>query len=175
MSDGTSEDRYLFVVSYDDDAERKRAEYLFNNWDDGDIERPDGLVRVTRSVDHDEIYEQLITKVPKDQIESYALDPVEADADPETVTVERAVNAPVQSVESFLDYVFSKRKAVLQSAEHNEYEVYTKKGRADVQYSLTESDGQTTVRVRVDGYPPAPSFLAEFFRDELDEYSTSQQ
>jgi len=64
---------------------------------------------------------------------------------------------------------------VLQSASRNEYEMYTKKGRADVSYTLRESDsGTVTVGVRVTGVPPAPSFLADFFETELSEYAASQ-
>lgn len=175
MTDVPDSEKHLFIVSYDDDSERKRVEYLFKNWDEGEVEHPDGLVRVTSGVDHDELYEQLVTKVPADQIESYRLSSVDTELEPESITVERTIQAPQAPVESFLNYVLSKRKAVLQSADRNEYEVYSKKGRADVRYSLSGGDEETTVRVRIDGYPPAPSFLSDFFREELDEFSASQQ
>jgi len=63
---------------------------------------------------------------------------------------------------------------VIQSAARNEYEVYTKKGRAEVSYTLNEADNQIIVRININGYPPAPSFLAEFFKTELTDYATSQ-
>lgn len=167
--------QYLFVVDYEDETERKRVEYLFNNWDEGKIARPDGVTRVAAGVDHDELYQQLLTKVPEDRVDTYELSTVDADVSPETVTVERTVTAPRAPVESFLEYVLSKRKAVLQSEARNEYELYTKKGRAEVRYTL-ESDGiETSVRLRITGYQPAPSFLGEFFGEELDEFSASQQ
>ncbi|MFB6151304.1 MAG: hypothetical protein ABEJ40_05805 [Haloarculaceae archaeon] len=171
------DDRYLFVVDYEDDAERKRVEYLFNNWDDGDVEKPSGLVRVADGVDHDELYEDLVGKVPADQVASYRLEPVEPDVTTERYTVEQSVDAQADAVESFVEYMLSKKKAVLQSAARNEYEVYTKKGRATVTYGV-DGDGDggtTTVTVRVDGYPPAPSFLADFFETELADYANSQQ
>ena len=172
---GSREHTYLFVVSYDDDAERKRVEYLFNNWDDGDVEKPEGLVRLATGVDHDDLYEKVVSKVPSDQVDSFELDPVDADVDSERRIVEQSVNAPVDAVESFVEYVFSKKKAVLQSPSHNEYEVYTKKGRATVSYDLSEESGTTTVTITVDGYPPAPAFLGEFFETELADYAASQQ
>ena len=171
----TGEDAYLFVVSYSDDAERKRAEYLFNNWEDGEVESPDGLLRIASSVDHDELYERLVGKVPEDRVESFRLEPIEADVDPERHTVKQTVDAPPETVETFVEYVLSKKKAVLQSATHNEYELYTKKGRADVTYSLDETDGRTQVMVTVEGYPPAPAFLADFFETELSDYARSQE
>lgn len=173
-ADDASDDEYLFVVGYEDDAERKRVEYLFNNWDDGEITKPSGLVRVGQSVSHDELYEDLIAKVPEEQVQSYRLEPVETDVTPETLTVEQSIDAPADAVETFVEYMFSKKKAVLQSAPHNEYEVYTKKGRADVTYRL-DDDGETTdVTVTITGHAPAPGFLADFFQTELEAYADSQ-
>ena len=175
MTGDSTEDTYLYVVAYEDDAERKRAEYLFNNWEDGEVSAPDGLVRKASGVDHEELYESLIGKIPPDQVEAYRLEPADTDVKQDRHTVEQTVNAPQDAVESFVEYILSKKKAVLQSATRNEYEVYTKKGRADVSYRLSESDGDTRVQVQVEGYPPAPEFLAEFFETELSDYAQSQK
>lgn len=168
------ESAHLFIVRYDDDTERKRVEYLFNNWEDGDIENPSGLVRIARDADHDALYEQLISKVPEEQVSSYRLDAIEPDVTPETAVVEQTIHTAGEAVETFVEYMLSKKKAVLQSAAQNEYEVYTKKGRADVSYRLTTDDGTSTVTIRITGYPPAPDFLAEYFRTELESYAASQ-
>ncbi|MDB2245243.1 hypothetical protein PM076_14890 [Halorubrum ezzemoulense] len=174
-SGSTDEYEHLFVVEYEEDTERKRVEYLFNNWEEGNITRPDGIIRITSDVDYDDLYEQLLTKVPEEQITSYELARSEPTVDKQTKRIERTINAPMDTVESFLNYVFSKRKGVVQSAEHNEYEIVTKKGRADVRYTLSEDDGTTTTRIIIEGYEPTPSFLSEFFEKELDEFSASQQ
>lgn len=175
MPEDTDEDAtYLFQVEYGGDAERKRVEYLFNNWDDGEVEKPDGLVRIASDADHDELYETLVTKVPEDQVTSSRLEPVEADISKEVTTVEQDVDAAEGAVESFVEYMLSKKKAVLQSPANDQYEVYTKKGRAEVRYRLSADGEATTVRLRVSGYPPAPAFLAEFFERELTDYAESQ-
>jgi hypothetical protein len=174
--DGTTDDPgFLFVVDYDDDAERKRVEYLFNNWEGGSIGKPEGLVRLTTDVDYDELYEELVSKVPSDRVESYRLEEMERGVDPETAVVETQVNADLDAVEPFVEYIFSKKKAVLQSPSQNEYEVYTKKGRADVTYQLSEVDAGTAVTIRISGYSQAPAFLAEFFESELEDYSRTQE
>lgn len=170
MSD---EEEYLFVVSYGDDKERKRIEYLFNN-SNGEIKKPEGLVRIGGNIDHDELYEQIVTKVPPEQVSSYRLEPVDTEVDPESVIVEESIPAALEGVEGFIEYMLSKKKAVLQSAERNEYEVYTKKGRADISYQLTERGKKVDVQIRVEGYSPAPEFLASFFETELADYAESQ-
>lgn len=169
------EGTFLFVVSYEDDAERKRAEYLFNNWDEGEIDAPDGFVRIASDIDHDELYEKLVGKIPPEQVDSYRLEPAEADISSDRHIVEQSINAHADAVDSFVEYILSKKKAVLQSAARNEYEVYTKKGRADVSYQLSGTDEETTVTIQVEGYPPAPEFLADFFETELSDYANSQQ
>jgi|GEM_PF-426377 len=175
-TDGAADDdTYLFVVSYEDDAERKRVEYLFNNWDDGEVRKPSGLVRIGTDVDHDALYERLVSKIPADQVDSFRLESVDPDVSKERHTVEESVNADRDAVESFVEYMLSKKKAVLQSASRNEYEVYTKKGRATVSYRLAEDGETTTVEVSIEGYPPAPTFLAEFFETELADYAGSQR
>ena len=171
MSDDNEE--FLFVVDYDSDAERKRVEYLFENAE-GEIDSLEGLSRIAKGVDHEEIYEQLVSKVPDEQVQAYRLEPVDVAAEPEHTTVAQTINATPETVETFVEYMLSKKKAVLQSGARNEYEVYTKKGRAEISYDLENEDGATTVRVRIDGYPPAPLFLAEFFETELQDYAESQ-
>ena len=167
--------KHLFVVRYDDDAERKRAEYLFKNWSDGEITKPDGLVRVAENVDHEELYERLLSKIPEENVTVYDIESVDSDVETTTEVVEQNVHATEDAVETFLEYILSKKKAVLQSAAHNEYELYTKKGRADVSYTITETTDGVDVSVRIVGYSPAPNFLAQFFRTELADYAKSQQ
>jgi hypothetical protein len=175
MSDSTDTTRYLYTVEYTEEAERKRVEYLFNNWDDGQIESPQGLVRIAEAVDHDELYQQLVSKVPADQISVHRLEAAATDIESETVTIEQKISASPDAVETFLEYILSKKKAVLQSPSHNEYEIYTKKGRAELSYELTEIDtGLVEARLRITGIPPAPAFLAEFFETELSDYAASQ-
>lgn len=167
-------DSYLFEIEYEDDAERKRIEYLFNNWSDGTIEQPDGLVRIAREVDHEKLYEQLISKVPDERVSVNRLEQADTDIDPETIRIDQTVPAPAEAVESFVEYMLSKKKAVLQSAAHNEYEVYTKKGRGEVSYTISETDDGVAVQLTVVGYGPAAAFLAGFFETELTNYAQSQ-
>lgn len=166
--------RYLFCVDYENEAERKRVEYLFNNWDSGQIEAPQGLVRIAEDVDREALHEQLLTKVEDDRVEVYSLEPTTMDLEKESLTVEQDIVASKDAVDGFLDYVLSKKKAVLKEPSQSTYEIYTKKGRAEVRPSMDESGNTVTVRLLIKGYPPAPSFLKEFFETELDEFATSQ-
>lgn len=167
-----SDDRYLYVVSYGDDAERKRAEYLFDTWEEGEIRNPDGLVRVAAGVDHEELYRRLLVKFRADQVDAYELSELDPPATPETRTVERTVAAPSDAVRSFLHYLLSKKKG--EETGEGWFEVYTNKGRADVAFDLDESGGETTVAVTVEGHPPALDHLEAYLRRELDAFADGQ-
>lgn len=164
---------FLFVVDYNSDAERKRVEYLFDNAD-GDISTLSGLARIAENIDPDGMYEDIVSKVPEEQVQAYRLEPVDISAERNRTTVVRDVNAAAETVEPFIEYILSKKKAVLQSSARNEYEVYTKKGRAEITYKLTEESGKTEVEIHIEGYPPAPEFLAEYFEQELTDYADTQ-
>ena len=99
MPENTQTDRYLYVVDYREDAERKRAEYLFNNWEEGTIDRPSGLVRIAEGVDQEALYEGLVAKVPPDQVEMLALKSVETDLDPERVDVDERIAASADATD----------------------------------------------------------------------------
>lgn len=175
MAENNDTERYLYTVQYTEEAERKRVEYLFNNWDEGKIETPEGLARIAEGVDHEDLYQQLVTKVPSDQIGVYRLQPTTPEVESDSITVTEEISASLDAVETFLEYILSKKKAVLQSGSRNEYEMYTKKGRAEVTYDLDETDDETViVRIRVEGIPPAPEFLGDFFETELGDYAASQ-
>ncbi|RJX44431.1 hypothetical protein DM826_02095 [Halonotius aquaticus] len=175
MAENDDTERYLYTVQYTEEAERKRVEYLFKNWNEGDIETPEGLARIAEGVDHEELYQELVAKVPSEQIGVYRLQPTTPEVESESITVTEEISASLDAVETFLEYILSKKKAVLQSGSRNEYEMYTKKGRAEVSYELDDTAGDiVVVRIRVDGIPPAPEFLGDFFETELGDYAASQ-
>lgn len=163
-------DKYLFTVAYEDDAERKRAEYLFNTWEDGEIRKPEGLVRIVEDVDQADLYTELLMKFRPTQINAYALSALEIPETPETRSLERTIAADPATVRSFLQYLISKKKGTETS--ENEYAVYTNKGRADISVSLTGSTEETTATIDIEGHPPILDFLGSYFETELNAFES---
>ena len=166
--------RYLFCVDYQNEAERKRVEYLFKNWESGQIEAPKGLVRIAEGVNRESLHEELVTKVEDKRVEVYKLESTSMDLEEESLTVEQEINKSKDTVEGFLDYILSKKGAVLKEPSQNNYEIYTKKGRAEIRPKVTDNGDSVTIRLLIKGYPPAPSFLEEFFDSEFKEFATSE-
>lgn len=163
----STESSHLVIVDYADDAERKRAEYLLDNWDGGTVRSVDGLARLLDDVEVDDLYEELVAKVPKEHIRVYELDAVEGDVSPTKTEIDARLETDIDRVEWAIESLLNKRKAVTEDAEHNVYGVYTKKGRATVEYELDAQDDEVLLHIRISGYGEAPEFLREFFEDEL--------
>ena len=165
-------DGSLFVVSYENDAERKRAEYLFNTWENGNLYKPEGIVRIAEDIDHEELYEDLLVKFRPEQIDAYALSSLDAPQTPEQHSIERSIAADPNTVRSMLQYLISRKKGT--ETGDGAYEVYTNKGRADVEMSFSTEDTETTVFVQVQGYPPVIDQLTTYLEEELDEFEASR-
>ncbi|QCD67300.1 hypothetical protein E5139_16295 (plasmid) [Halomicrobium mukohataei] len=163
---------YLVVVDYEDERERKRAEYLLDNWEDGTIESLDGMSRVVRDVDIDELYDQLAAKVPEEELSAYELNRVDTEATQVQATIDETFDdVEAERVEWAMESIMKKRKAVDQGSTtdgESLWAVYTKKGRAEIQYDIRERE-QNTVRLHVviDGFGEAPEFLREFIEEEI--------
>ena len=169
MIGDNGETSYLVVVEYEDDAERKRAEYLLDNWDDGDTEPISGLSRLVSDVDIDELYQELVSKVPERQISTYELTPVNAQATQQTVRFEYTFDTDTERVEWAMEALMNKRKSVTEDEGENVYGIYTKKGRATIEYDITDlSTDEVQLTGKITGYGDAPEFLREFIKDELE-------
>lgn len=169
--ESTDETEYLVVVDYDDEAERKRAEYLLDNWDDGETRRVKGLTRKAVGVDVEELYDQLAAKVPPGNVSAFELHPVDAEATAEQATIHRTFRETnPERLEWAMETIMNKRKAVQQGSTDDGREiwaVYTKKGRAEISYEIKRAGAEMELHVVVDGFGEAPSFLKEYITDEL--------
>jgi len=164
-----SEKSYLVVVNYEDDAERKRAEYILNNWDGGNISPVQGLSRQVTGVEIDDLYEQIVSKVSEDRVEVYELEPTDAQAKRRTERFEFTFETDRERVEWAMEAIMNKRKRVTEDEGENVYGIYTKKGRATISYTITEiPDGRIQLTGEISGYGEAPEFLREYITEELD-------
>jgi hypothetical protein len=163
----TADDAYLVVVDYEADTERKRAEYLLDNWEAGSVESVRGLTRVVSGTDVHELYDALVAKVPEDQIETYELSPVNSEASTSDEQLDIRTETDPERVEWAVESALNKRKAVEDPERDDTYAVYTKKGRATVRYDIAPRDDGSALEIRIEGYGEATEFLRDFFEEEL--------
>jgi hypothetical protein len=167
QSDGQT---YLFVVNYETDTERKRAEYLLDNQKEGDIQPLEGMSRLASGIDVDELYDELAAKVPEEQISTYEVDRIDTEATREQESIhEEFENVDPDRVTWAMDSILKKRKAVKQGPRNGTeiWGVYTKKGRAEISYQVRSNNESVELDVTIEGFGDAPGFLEEFIQDEL--------
>jgi hypothetical protein len=172
MSDISDGGDYLVVVDYGDERERKRAEYLLDNWENGTVESISGMSRLVKGVDIDELYDQLAAKVPEDELSAYELTRVDTEATRVQETIDETFNeVDIDRVEWAMESIMKKRKAVDQGSTSDGKDLwaaYTKKGRAEIAYEIREEPKNTvTLQITIDGFGEAPEFLREFIEDEI--------
>lgn len=166
----------LYIIDYGTESERKRAEYTLKNWEDADIERPNGTIRIVETEDQEGLMNQLITKIPYDHIRAFDLDNVKISKNIETLQLERTLSAPKEGIETTLEFMMSQRDGLLLDPDQNKYEV-DDKGPAEVSYEFTETESpdETGVIITIEGAPQTTQHLLNSFRDELDQFERNRR
>lgn len=174
VPDGETSKR-LYIIEYSDENERKRAEYTLKKWEDAEVERPTGTIRIVEAEDQAGLMNKLISTIPYDHIRAYELVPVEISETTETLTLERTLSADPESVEPTIEFMLSRRDGTIVDPGENKYEVEDR-GPATVTYELTEGDSSETAKLtlKVSGAPQTTEYLLNSFRDELNQFERNR-
>lgn len=161
----------LYIIEYGSENERKRAEYALKNWEDAEVERPNGTIRIVETEDQSGLMNRLISTVPYDHIRAFDLRDVEVSENVETVSLERTISASREGVETTLEFMLSQRSGALIDPSENKYEV-DEKGPAEVSYKFldTSEPDRTEIRITIEGAPQTTQHLYNTFREELDQF-----
>lgn len=163
---------YVIFVTYDNDAERKRIDYLLDKWSSqATIKKPRGMVFYIETDEPQEFLEELFSRLEGNagkKIEVYSAKRVETRIKAKRRTLEYTIDEEGKVVERFIDYLLSKMNAGYSRSENGSkvYSVYTRKGRATIRVTI-EGNGRTKVTMEIEGYGDAVDFLAERIYEEL--------
>ena len=163
---------YIVFVAYDNDAERKRVDYLLEKWSSrADIRKPRGLVFYIEADDVEGFLEELFSRLEgnvRDKVEVYRAERLSETVEARRRSLEYLIDEERKVVERFMGYLLSKLNASLLRSEGGTkvYNVYTRKGRGTLRVTI-EGDRRTRVSVDVEGYGDVVDFLAERIDDEL--------
>ena len=162
---------YLIVASYENDAERKRIEYIMEKWRGRiGISKPDGIITFVDTGDIGELVEELYSRVSaRENIKLYNIEEIEPDINELEKEITRQIAEKQETVEKLLDFIMARQKAVLKISDPIEkvYEIYTKKGKAEISTSLRETDSYVTLHLRISGYGEVVDHLYNKLSDEL--------
>ncbi|MEF8936986.1 MAG: hypothetical protein V5A32_03440 [Halovenus sp.] len=160
--------KHLVVLDYEDDAERKRAQYQLENWERGRSHRLSGMARIVEGEGFDALYESLLAKVNPDHLSVYKISERTIDIEDEHAAFRIRYPTERDSVEYAIQSILRKRKTVVRSSQNNEFTVKTKKGNVTLQYRIETSDDDTILEIELEGYQGAPTFLEAEIMDDLE-------
>lgn len=184
-------EKRLYIVNFDDEAERKRVDSAIESWSGGDGGRPSGAIRVAEGENHDELLDILTARVPVDHIECYKMAQVEVD-DPTVVeTIERELSDSKESVDSMVNFIISNHRGNMTDprgtlelepeAENLEdvpiYRIGNKKGTVKVSYTVEDTADGCRVFMGLKGHHIPVEYVKDEITKDLDRYerSTEQQ
>lgn len=163
---------HLIAVKYTSDSERKRIEYVLEKWRDKmNITKPEGITAIVGDGDIDELILDLYSRTEKDNVALYNIERVELDVAQGEKNIRLKLGEKRETVEKLLDFIMARQKAILklELAEPREkvYEVYTKKGKAEISIGIHGGETGIDLLVRISGYGEAVDFLYRKLAEEL--------
>jgi len=162
--------KYFVVVSYDDDAERKRVDYLLSKWaEKAAVEKPRGMAFLIETEKGKEFFEELFSRIegnPSEKVRVYRVTEEWPELRERRETREYLLAEEEGFVRRFLAYLCSKLGGTFRPGEGT-CEAYTRKGRGVIRFSLAKAPGGTVVRVTVSGYGEVVDYLLSRVEEEL--------
>ena len=163
---------YFLTVKYTSDSERKRIEYVLEKWRGKmNITKPEGITAIAAKGDIDELILDLYSRTEKDNVALYKIERTELDVVQGEKNFRLKLGEKRETLEKLLDFIMARQKAILklELAEPHEkvYEVYTKKGKAEISIGIHEGETGTDLLVRISGYGEAVDFLYHKLAEEL--------
>ncbi len=170
---GNDHSKYLFIVNYEDDAERKRIEYLLEKWQtSAKVSKLKGMSFIIETDEISKFVKELFSKLdPKSSVKSFKI--IEKDFSSEIklnrIILEYLTKESTEVVKKLLEYIFSKNNIRYYSSDgdSSKYFVLTRKGRIDVEVSITHKNSKTLVKLIILGYGDTPEYMAEKLKKDL--------
>ncbi|MBU4374444.1 MAG: hypothetical protein KJ714_08435 [Euryarchaeota archaeon] len=163
---------YLIIAKYSDEPERKRIEYAMERWGQVmKLGRPEGVPIII----HDEsgkvmeFLDDLYSRTSKDKVKIYNLSEVSFEVEETGKHIKVELEGDLETVQKFIGIVVAKQNATFKDEvlSRKIYEVYTKKGRAEILTHLKAEDKRVTVDILIKGYGEAPDLVYNKINNEL--------
>ena len=164
---------YLIVARYSDDAERKRIDYLLEKWKQRlKVFKPEGTAILLDGVREEEamvVVQDLLGKVSEEKVSFYRVEPLTIETQAEQRELEASIKGDRKSVERLVNFLLARYRGVLrgESALGRTYEVYTRRGRAEVVVSFHEREQSVDLRIRIIGHREVADALHQKLQGEL--------
>ena len=161
---------HIIQVEYENEAERKKIEYIASQWADS-AKRPRGYIIFVKDDDFTSIYQSIAAKFPKERIESYRLE----NARPEIETTTNRIafdfrdNQKYDQVAAFVNYLINKRRGTLISSIGGvfSYKIMTRKATVELDVTFM-STHPVSLMIEIRGPVDGVTLIEKEFSQELE-------
>ena len=164
---------YLIRAKYRSDPERKRIEYIFEKWrSEMNITKPEGITVIADADDVEEMILELYSRTErKDNITFYRMEKVELEVEQSEKRIRLRLREKRETVEKLLGFIMARQRAILKmelvDPFRKIYEVYSKKGKAEISIGLHETETGVDLSINISGYGEAVDLLYRKLNDEF--------
>ncbi|EZQ07118.1 hypothetical protein [Acidianus sp. RZ1] len=158
---------YLIEVSYRNEQERKRLDYVLEKYRDSTM----GLEGYAFKVFDDrynEVASEIMRKFPQEIVKVYKVEEVEFKEEVYSLKATFSFSKGISEVKSFVDYLIAKNKGIyLGKFSGEEYEIYTRKGLVRLTVNLSQ-EGKVTLKLEMKGPKDAVDRVFQEISKELE-------
>ncbi len=163
---------YLIIVGYDDDAERKKIEYLIAKY--GVRRIKDVVIEVDDSA-FDPFTKELFGKIPEEKIKLYTVSEKKIKVESIKEEIRETFYADTETVRQFINYLIVRKRGNYRGrlGGFERYRIHTKKGLADISLKYTSDGEKTDVWLIVEGRSEGVKTIKEGMKKEFESYKES--
>jgi hypothetical protein len=173
----TDEVSRTIVVDYENDNQRKRAEYQLDQ-KSNDFETYDGLVRRFEGSEEEfqVTYQTLVEKVGEEKLRVETAEDINMEDISASKEITYDLGVDENSVSGFLNYFFNSVAPGGEKTGEESFDLYSKKfGKGHVEYTTETTKEGTRVETRWEaGTEEALSGFTGLFEEEVDEFEEAQ-
>jgi hypothetical protein len=177
---------YLITVKYDNDAERKRLEYVFEKWAVKlKISKPDGIVAIVNESGDEPLVQDFVRDLLSrssnsssdnisehgNNITVYKINRTDLAIEREEKEFSLDLHEKRETIEKLLSFIMAKQKAILKRESDipsvKTYEVTSKKGTAEIMVLLREKQDTINLVLRISGYGEVVDFICDKLKEEF--------
>jgi len=162
----------LILVKYEDDAERKKIEYLISKYN---AKRVKDVVIEVRDADFEEFVKELYGRFPEDRLRVISGREEKVEVSKAREEIHMDFRADEESVMQFLNYLIVRRRGIHRGplGGFERYRLHTKKGLVELSIKIVENSGKIRLTLIIEGKADAASIVKEEMEKELENYRNS--
>lgn len=169
-----SGEKYLIVVGYEDDAERKRVENVFERWKGKvRVEKPRGMTFViedAKGTEVERLLEDLLSRTEREEVNVFRLRELPLKIERCQKTISAEIPGDRESTLRLVNFLLARYKGVLRSDIPSErvYDVRTRKGKAEIRVKFREVGKRTKLLFEISGYGEVVDYLFSKLSEEVE-------